>query len=289
MQFLLYIFLYPFLWFLSILPFPLLYFTSDCLYVILYYIIGYRKNTVRENLKMAFPEKSNDELLIIEKKSFQHLCDTFLEMIKTMSISKSEMSKRYLITNLDEYLQLEKKGKSIALMTAHYGSYEWAISMNHHIQFRGVGIYKKINNKYFDKLVRDIRSKFKATLITTKQTKSYIEEHYLKNDLCLYGFASDQTPRRSENMHWYNFMGIETPIHTGAEFLSKKYDMNIGFLKCKKVKRGFYEASIELLSDNVKLIPDYQISELFIRKVEIQIKEKPEFYMWSHKRWKHKK
>lgn len=289
MQFLLYLIFYPFLWIISILPFPLLYLVSDFVYVIVYYIIGYRKKTVRENLTLAFPNLSNEELLKIEKKSYHHLCDTFLEMIKTMTISREEMNKRYVFTNIEVYLNLEKKGKSIALMCAHYASYEWAVSMNHHINFIGYGIYKKIANKYFDKLVRDIRSKFKAVLISTKETKSTIEYNAQNNILGVFGFASDQTPRFSQNLYWDSFLGIETPIHTGAETLAKRYDMNVIFLKGKKVKRGYYEASFEVLSEDVQSVPDFKISELFTRKVEEQIREAPEFYLWTHKRWKHKR
>lgn len=289
MQFLLYLILYPILWIISILPFPILYLVSDFVYVVVYYIIGYRKKTVRENLTLAFPNLSKEELLKIEKKSYHHLCDTFLEMIKTMTISREEMNKRYVFTNMEVYLNLEKKGKSIALMCAHYASYEWAVSMNHHINFIGYGIYKKIANKYFDKLVRDIRSKFKAVLISTKETKTTIEYNAQNNILGVFGFASDQTPRFSQNLYWDSFLGIETPIHTGAETLAKRYDMNVIFLKGKKVKRGYYEASFEVLSEDVQSVPDFKISELFTRKVEEQILEAPEFYLWTHKRWKHKR
>lgn len=289
MQLLLYLLVYPILWLISIMPFPILYLISDFVYVILYYVIGYRKNTVRENLALALPHLSDKERLIIEKKSFHHLCDMFLEMIKTMTISEKEINKRFRYTNLDVYLDLEKKGKSIALMCAHYASYEWVISMNNHITFKGYAIYKRIANPYFDKLVRDIRSKFKAYLITTKETKSCIEQNNKKGILGVFGFASDQTPRRSDNLYWDSFMGIETPIHFGAEMLAKRYDMNVIFLKVKKIKRGYYEASFEVLSEDVKSIPDYKISETFIRKVEQQIYEAPEFYLWTHKRWKHKK
>jgi KDO2-lipid IV(A) lauroyltransferase len=289
MQFLIYLLVYPILWLISILPFPILYLFSDFVYFLIYRVIGYRKKTVRENIALALPHLSEQERLIIEKKSYHHLCDMFLEMIKTMSISEKEINKRFSYTNLDVYLDLEKKGKSIALMCAHYASYEWVLSMNNHITFKGYGIYKKIANPYFDKLVKNIRAKFKAYLITTKETKSTIEENAKNGVLGIFGFASDQTPRRSNNMYWDNFMGIETPIHVGAEMLAKKYDMNVIFLKVKKVKRGYYEASFEVHSDDVKSIPDYKLSENFMRKVEQQIYEAPEFYLWTHKRWKHKK
>lgn len=286
MQFLVFIIIYPILWLISILPFRLLYLFSDFVYIIIYKVFRYRKDIVRSNLAKAFPNLSDKERLVIEKKSYHHLCDIFLEMIKTMTISRKEIERRYIFTNLQTYLDLEKKGKSIALLCAHYASYEWAVSMNFHITFEGFGIYKQISNKYFDRLVKRIRSKFKAHLITTRQTRSTIEENKSKGILGVYGFASDQTPSGKNALYWNSFLGIETPIHYGAESLAKRYDMNVVFLRGKKVKRGYYEATFEVLSEDVKSIPNYQLSEIFMRKVEEQIIEAPEFYLWTHKRWK---
>ncbi|HEU4497393.1 MAG TPA: lipid A biosynthesis acyltransferase, partial [Flavobacterium sp.] len=170
MQLIVFILAYPILWLISILPFRILYFFSDCVYVLVYYIIGYRKKIVKENLAIALPHLSAKERSIIEKKFFRHFVDGFFEMVKTLTISDKELNSRFKFTNLEVYQNMEKQGKSIALLCAHYSSYEWLISMNRHIQFKGFGIYKKIRNKYFDKLVRDIRSKFNASLIDTKET-----------------------------------------------------------------------------------------------------------------------
>ena len=289
MQFLVYLLVYPIIWFISILPFRLLYMFSDFLYIILYKIVGYRKKTVRENLALALPHLSEKERLVIEKKSFHHLCDIFLEMIKTMTISKKEIKKRYVFTNIDYYLELEKEQKSIAVMCAHYASYEWIISMNYYSNFQGYGIYKKIRNPYFDKLVHKIRSRFKAILITTKETIPTIIKNNNENKLGLYGFASDQSPKLESAFHWSKFMNIEVPVHTGAEMLAKRYNMSLLFLKVKKVKRGFYEAELELLSKNPKDIPNYEITDEFFKRVEKQIYEAPEFYLWTHKRFKHRR
>lgn len=289
MQFLLYILVYPILWCISMLPFPILYIFSDFIYLIVYYVIGYRKKTVRENLTLTLPHLSNKERLIIEKKFFRHMCDMFLEMIKTMTISEEEINRRYRFTNIEVYKDFEKKGKSIALMCAHYASYEWAITINRHIGFKGYGIYKKIGNPYFDKLVKNIRSRFKAYLITTKETIPTISQNSKDTVLSIYGFASDQSPKLSSVFHWAKFMGIEVPVHTGAEMLAKKYNMNVIFLRTKKIKRGFYEASFEILSENVKEVPNYQITDQFLKLVENQIYEAPEYYLWTHKRWKHRR
>lgn len=289
MRFLIYLIVYPFLWCISMLPFRLLYLFSDFVYLIVYYVIGYRKKTVRENIALALPHLSDAERLVIEKKSFQHLCDMFLEMIKTMTISTKEINKRFVFTNFEVYKKLEEQDKSIAMMLAHYASYEWVISMNAYVKFSAFAIYKKIANPYFDKLVRDIRSRFKANLIATKESVPCIISNKRNKLLSIYGFASDQSPKASAAFHWQKFMGIEVPVHTGAEMLSKKFDMNIIFLKVKKVARGHYEASFEILSENPKAIPNYEITDKFIQLVEQQIYEAPEYYLWTHKRWKHRK
>ena len=289
MQLLLFIIVYPIIWLISILPFRLLYIFSDFVCFLVYNVFGYRKKVVRENIAMALPHLSEKERLNIEKKFYQHMCDMFLEMIKTMSISQKEMEKRFVFTNLDLYLDLEKKGKSIALLCAHYASYEWAVSMNYHITFTGYGVYKKINNKYFDRLIKKIRGRFKAPLITTRETIPTIDRNNRTNNLAVYGLASDQSPQASKAYHWAPFMGIETPVHTGAEMLAKRFDMNVIFLKNKKVKRGYYQATFELMAYHPKEVPNYEISDDFLRRVEKQILEAPEFYLWTHKRWKHKK
>ncbi|PJJ08117.1 KDO2-lipid IV(A) lauroyltransferase [Flavobacterium sp. 1] len=289
MKYLVYLIVYPFLWCISMLPFPLLYLFSDFVYIVLYQIIGYRKKTVRENLSLALPHLSNKERLIIEKKFYHHLCDMFLEMIKTMNISKEEICKRYVFKNFEVYADLEKKQKSIAIMCAHYASYEWVMSMNYFTTFKSFGIYKQIKNPYFDKLIHTIRSRFNAHLITTKETIPIISNNCRNKTLSVYGFASDQSPKENCAYHWAKFMGIEVPVHTGAEMLSKKYDMNIIFLRTKKVKRGYYEATMEVLSENAKKVPNYEITDQFLKLVEQQIYETPEYYLWTHKRWKHKR
>ena len=289
MQFLVFILTFPFLWIISILPFRIFYWLSDCIYVLVYYIVGYRKKTVKENLALALPHLSDKERLEIEKKSYHHLCDMFLEMVKTMTISSEEMNKRFKITNLEVIKEYEKKGKSIMLIASHYASWEWLITLNQKISFLGVAVYKKLANKHFDKLVRDIRSKYNTELVPTSKTIPLIANNQKNNIQCVYGLASDQSPKADRIFHWESFMGVEVPVHTGPEMLAKKYDMTVVFAKVKKVKRGYYELTIIPLSDNPKSIPDFGITHIYIKEVEKQILEAPEYYFWTHKRWKHRR
>jgi lauroyl/myristoyl acyltransferase len=289
MQFLVFIIAYPLLWIISILPFRIFYGLSDGVYFIVYYIIGYRKKTVRENLTLALPHLSPEERLVIEKKSYHHLCDMFMEMIKTMSISREEMNRRFTITNMDLIKEYEKKGKSIVLLASHYASWEWLISLNDKTIFRGIGVYKQLSNRYFDKLIKDIRSKYEAELVTTRDTIPLIAKNQKEGKLCIYGLASDQSPKLDRIFYWDTFMGVEVPVHTGAEMIAKKYDLSVLFVKVKKVKRGFYEATFVPISDNPTTVPDFEITHTFIKEVEKQILEAPEYYFWTHKRWKHRR
>ncbi|MDP3682196.1 MAG: lysophospholipid acyltransferase family protein [Flavobacterium sp.] len=289
MQFLVFILTFPFLWVISILPFRIFYWFSDFIYVIVYYIIGYRKKTVKENLALALPHLSDKERLLIEKKSYHHLCDMFLEMIKTMTISADEMNKRFVVTNIELVKEFENKNKSTVLLASHYASWEWLLSFNAKTNFKGIGVYKKIANKYFDKLIRDIRSKYNAELVETKKAIPLMAENQKNGILSMYGLASDQSPKLNRAFHWDKFMGIEVPVHTGAEMLAKKYDLTVLFVKVKKVKRGFYEATFVPITDNPRSIPDFEITNTFLREVEKQILEAPEYYFWTHKRWKHRR
>lgn len=287
MQFLIYILVYPFLWIISILPFRILYLISDGLYILLYYVIGYRKKVVTSNLNLVFPEKTEKEIVSIRKKFYKHLCDMFLEMAKTMTISRNSLKKRFKLLNPEEFKRLESLGKSIILMYGHYASWEWSLELQNHINYKGFGVYKKLANKHFDKLVRDIRSKFKTTLISTKETINVINQNEKNGIKSIIAFLSDQSPRLTKDVYWGDFMGINVPCFTGAERLAKKLDLTIAYLKVTKIKRGFYESEIITLSENSKTYKDYELTDMFLQEVEKQIHEAPEFYFWTHKRWKH--
>ena len=289
MQFLIYSISFPFLWIISKLPFRLFYWFSDCIYILVYYIIGYRKKIVRNNILIALPHVSEEKRFVIEKKFYQHMCDMFLEMIKTMSISTEEMKERFKITNIELLKEYEQKNKSIILLAAHYASWEWLLSINESTSFKCYGVYKKVNNKYFDAKVRAIRSKFKSVLVTTDNTIALINDNEKNGVMSLYGLASDQSPQVHKTFHWQQFMGITVPVHTGAEMLAKRYDLEVVFAKVKKVKRGYYEATFVPIANNPKSIPDYEITDAYLKEVEQQILEAPEFYFWTHKRWKHRR
>lgn len=288
MKYILFLIIYAILWSISILPFRVLYFLSDIVYFLLYKVIGYRVKTVRANLKLAFPKLNDIERKEIEKNFYRHLCDLFLEMIKTITISEKELDKRFVFENPELIKEYEKKEKSIILMLPHYGNWEWVIELGKHLDYKGFGIYKTLKNKYFDKLFRDIRSRFNAELVNTHQTAGVIRENQSKGLYGVYLFLSDQTPLLRDNLHWEKFMGVEVPVHMGAEVLARKLNMNILYITIEKVKRGYYKSSFSEITDDIKNEPKYRPTRMFLNKTEEQIRKAPEYYFWTHKRWKHK-
>jgi KDO2-lipid IV(A) lauroyltransferase len=289
MNLLVYIILYPLIWIISKSSFRLIYLFSDFLYLILYHVISYRKKLVRKNLALALPEKTFLERKIIEKKYYKHLSDLFLESFKSLNISEVDIKKRYRFKNIKLLDELYKKKKNIILMGGHYASWEWFFIIDRLTDYRINAIYKKLSNKYFDSLIKKIRSKYNGNLISTKNTFKEILKNTKLKGLNIYGFASDQSPKKNKATYWNNFLNNFVPFHTGAEIIAKKYDMAVVYMNVEKVKRGYYLASFELITDKPKKYKDFKITEDFIKLLENQIFKAPEYYTWTHNRFKHRK
>lgn len=288
MQKLAYLLAYPVIWFVSVLPFTLLYVLSDAAYVIIYYVVGYRKKVVRYNLGIALPHLTPAETKKVEKKFYRHFCDSILEMIKTMGMTKKDVCERFKVTNLEVLKQLEKEGKSVVLLTGHYANYEWILGMSHQVDsHKGYGIYKPVKNIYFDRLVRKIRGKLRSELIGVRDVIPTMRKNLRECRHGFYGFVTDQSPMLGSAIHWGDFFGQEVPIQIGGEMLAKKMGLNIAFAKIEKVKRGYYQCTIIPIEGDIKQAPNFEITDLFMKTLEEQIKEEPAYYLWTHKRFKH--
>ncbi|WP_430966908.1 lysophospholipid acyltransferase family protein [Spongiimicrobium sp. 2-473A-2-J] len=287
MQLLVYILAYPFLWLISVLPFSLFYLFSDFAFFLVYTVFGYRKKVVLENLQLVFPEKSEEEIMQIRRKFYAHMCDVFLEMIKTMGMTKQTMEKRFKIMNIEVLREIEKE-KSCIVPITHYANWEWNVCVNNYFESKGYAVYQKIQNKYFDALVKRIRAKWNATLITQKETVKTVIRNEQQGIRSVYGMVSDQSPMMSEARYWGSFMGITVPVHTGMEVLARKLDLAVVFLKVSKVKRGFYEAEFIPITTAGGQTDENSITDRFLEEAEKQIREKPEYYLWTHRRWKHR-
>lgn len=284
-----FIVLYPFLWGLSLLPFSVIYLLSDFSFLLIFYVFKYRRRVVKQNLAIALPQLSEERREEIERKFYKHFCDIFVEMVKTISISEKELLKRFTFENIELIKKMEDEGKSIILMCSHYASYEWLVVINGYTTFSAFGVYKKLKNKYFDDFVKKTRGKFGGTLIPSKEVVERIKENENKHILGYYGFVSDQSPRIRTINYFTKFFGVTVPAYTGAEYLAKKFDMNIMFLKSTKIKRGYYRARFVELERPLSTYPDYTVTDTFLKLLEEQIREAPEYYLWTHKRFKHRK
>ena len=289
MQRLVFWLVYPFLWVISKFPFWLFYKVSDLIFFIVYYLVGYRRKTVIENLQLALPGKTDKEYKRISKRSFQHMCDMFLEMVKSISIPSDELKRRYTFTNISEIQRIRDLNKSIILICGHYASYEWINALQlYGLDYRGYGIYKRVQNKYFDKMAKDIRERFDGELITTSEATKTIKSNQQDGKLGVYAIVADQSPKLGRAKYWSKFMGTTVPIFLGSEKLAKNLDMAVMYLHVEKRGRGLYQASFIPITDNAAAEPDFKITNKFLSELEKQIKEKPEYYLWTHKRWKHK-
>lgn len=280
---------FPFLWLISKLPFPIFYLVSDGIFLLVFYVIRYRRKTVIHNLNLVFPEKTSGEIKKIEKEFYRHMVDMFLEMIKSISISNEELKKRFTFTNLGEIEKIRAMDKSIILACGHYASYEWMNALQlYGIDFIGFGIYKQVKNPYYDQLAKDIRGRYEGVLIPTKTATKTITANQRKGVRGIYAMIADQSPRINRAKAWTNFMGIKVPVFTGTENLSKKLDMAVVYLQVEKIKRGHYEATFKNLSYNPAEEEDFYITRNYFRELEAQIRKAPQYYLWTHKRWKHR-
>jgi Lauroyl/myristoyl acyltransferase len=265
----------------------LLYVKSTVVYFIIYYLIGYRRKVVKSNLELVFPEKTLDERKLIERQFYKHLCDLIFESIKSISISEKELRKRFDIENMDLLNGYFDNNRSTLVLCGHYANWEWSNIVPVHTEAKGFGVYKPIRNKYLDTLIKNIRGRFGATIVSNSKIVPTLFRSDKQGEHSITLMVADQTPKKNAFKKRDTFMGIDVPVFTGTEELAKRLDFNTVYLKVTKVKRGCYKAIFVPLAENPSQFEDFQITRLFLTEIEKQIHEAPQYYLWSHKRWKH--
>ncbi len=279
----------PFIYLLSLLPFPVLYVISYGVYILLYHIIGYRKEVVIDNLRRSFPEKSEAEIKKIGKDYYRYLCDLFLETFKTLTISRKSMLKHcsFAPGALELFNKLADEKRSVILVLGHYGNWEWAgNTFSLLCKQQLYVIYHPIGNKYFDQLMYKMRTRFGTKLISMKNT--FREMIANRNELNITAFIADQTPS-NQNAYWTNFLHQDTPVFRGTEIIAKKLDKPVVYISINKLSRGYYQMNAEMLCADPSTTTEGQISEMHTRRLEQDIIARPDIWLWSHRRWKHKR
>jgi len=276
-----------FLGVLSLLPLPILYLLADTTYVLLYHIFGYRKKVVRENLVNALPEKLMPEIIRIEKKYFRYLASLIFEILKMNTISARQIKKRFIFHNKSQMQQYLDRGESVLVCSAHYGNWEWGtMGIGLNFQADHYPIYKPLSNPIFDRWFKKMRSQFGNRLIAMRQTMRALAAS--KGKPSIFSFGNDQAPAKDESHYWTSFLHQQASIQLGIEKIARRTNQPIFYLKVDVKKRGYYEVDCIPLCLTPAETAEFEITEMHTRLLEGIIKEKPEYWLWSHRRWKYK-
>jgi len=285
-----YYILYVINWVITLLPLRILYIFSDILFLSLYYFPSYRRKIVAKNLAKSFPEKSATEIAQIERKFYRHLADLFIETLKLTHMSEKQLRERITVENPELIEDLYNAGRDVAVVYSHYCNWEWiSICLPLYTRYKCVAVYKPLKNKTLNKFINDIRTQTNGELAPMQLIVRRIIENRNKNIRGMYGFITDQTPARTLIEYYTDFLNQETPVFLGLEKIAAKYDMSVVFFDIKKVKRGYYSLTNELLFESTKDLPKYLVTDTHVKRLEEMIERKPEYWLWTHRRWKYQK
>lgn len=277
-----------FLKILARLPLGILYILSDLFFVIIYYTVGYRRNVVIKNLSNAFPDKDVTEIKQIARKFFRHFCDLTLETIKLSTIKETELKQRMKIENAEVIDQFTKKGRSVTVLAMHYANWEWATFIASALNSKTFAVYKPLHNLRFDRYMNKNRSRFGADLVKNSQILRRVINADKENKPVVIWLAGDQTPPPFHDT-WFLFFKQEAIFYLGPALIARRFNTPVVFQFIEKISRGNYRSRFELLVENPAAMNENEIIKTYIRKMEEVIEKNPEFYLWSHKRWKHKR
>lgn len=273
---------------LSYLPFVFLYRLSDVTYYVVYYLVRYRRKVVRENLVNSFPTMNGSEIINLEKKFYRHFCDIIFESIKGFSISDREIQKRHKYLNIDLLELHYSKGHQVSILGAHYCNWEWvALSLPRVTQFKTYGVYLPLTNLFLNRVIKESRQRSGMNLISSKEISTILKDP--KKEVITMGFIGDQSPSRDSKRQWLKFLNQDTASIKGYEYFAKEYNTPVLYLNITKPKRGHYECTFYTITDEPKLAKEGQIVETYMAMLEKFILMKPEYWLWSHRRWKIKK
>lgn len=287
MRFLNLLFFYGVLIPISYLPYPVLYLLSDGLYVVIYKMVGYRKKVVVQNIANSFPQKSTEQHIQIVKAFYRHLCDLVVESIKVFTISEKQVQERFKVVNPEYINRFFDQGQSVILAGGHYNNWElFAVAIDAAIKHKAVALYKPLSNAFFDEKMRSSRGKYGLEMISTKASR---EEFEKKDALRVIILGIDQFPGRSTSCYWSTFLNQDTAMIFGMEKYSKEYDYPVLYGCINKIKRGYYTFEFTAAIENPKSTHYGEITKKINGLLEKDIIAKPEYWLWSHKRWKHQR
>lgn len=277
-----------FLKILGYTPFWLLYLWSDIFFIFAYYLIRYRRKTIVQNLRNSFPEKSEPEIKRITIAYYRHFSDLVFESMKAFQVSEKTLSKRFRYKNPEVLNELYDQGKSVALLSGHYGNWEWSAAMPKFVKHQVNVIYRSIQNETFNAYMKKVRSRFGMFLMPQLVSLRTMLQLEKTGKLSVTYYLTDQTALRDTD-YWVTFLNQETPVFAGPEKVASRFKQAIVFMDIQKVRRGYYEAEFTKLFDDASQTAPYEVTKAHVKFLENIIRKRPELWLWSHRRWKHKR
>jgi KDO2-lipid IV(A) lauroyltransferase len=280
-----YLILYP----LSIIPLRLLYGLFYIFYILITYIVKYRKGVTIENLKFSFPQKSNKEIFILYKQYQRHLTHIAAEMLKMLTLSRKQLAKRYYCSNPELVNNFFNEGKSVILVSSHYNNWEWMVlALDSMFAHHGIGVGKANSNKDFEKLINIARTRYGTEVVFADHVRDTFEHYIAENKPCAYMMLSDQSPNNLKKAFYTNFLNQDSAMIYGAEYFAKKYDFPVFYYQVIQDKAGYYHVELELISETPQQTEYGEITVKYVQLLEKTIQKNPQYWLWSHKRWKNR-
>ena len=276
---------------LSLMPLWLHYVFSDIMYVLIAYVLRYRHRVIWKNLKNSYPDKSDEEIKRLQRGFYRHFCDVLVEMVKSMTISRKHLMRRMTFTGCEEVSEIMNSGQSIALLLGHYGNWEWVTSLvlwlppiTRPHEFGQ--IYHPLENEAMDRLMLKVRSRCGATCVSTRDTLRWVLGNKRNGVVTILGYINDQVPTWHNIHHWLTFLNQETPVFTGIERIVHSQNQAVVYLDVKRVGRGRYTGEFQVLTRDPSTMGEFELTDIYFKRMEQTINRAPKYWLWSHNRWK---
>jgi KDO2-lipid IV(A) lauroyltransferase len=285
MNYLIYIIFRAFIFLFRFIPFRVLYGLADLVFYLVYYVATYRKKIVLQNLTRSFPGKSQAEIAQIARGFYHHFADMLVESLKAFTMSEDAVIKRYRFNKTQVTDEFYKKGLPVICIAGHYANWEWAgIAAGKQMLHKPVGFYKPLSNQYIDRYIQKTRVRGRAQLASIVKTAETFNTDW--GQPAAFYMVADQSPSSSRLAYWVNFLNQDTAILHGPEKYARIHNFPVVFTSVTKIKRGYYTIDFKLLEAEPQKTKTGEISGRFMHMLEEEIVAKPEYYLWSHRRWK---
>lgn len=267
-----------------------MYLLADIVYLVVYYLVGYRRKVVRRNLAASFPEKSDIERRAIERRYYRHLADIAVEFVHNLYASPVAIKRRYRIVNRQLIDRYYEHGQSVVLLSAHYNNWEYMVSsLNMQLLHHGIGVGKPLDDKLTASFITRRRTRYGTEVVDQRDVRRVVDFYDRHRVPCALMMLGDQSPSNVYKSYWTTFLNQDTAFLYGAEYFARKYNYPVLYYRVDKVRRGHYELTFSTLCEHPQQVPQYSIVERYARILEEQIRQQPEYWLWSHRRWKRKK